>query len=284
MDAIRRFSKPVLRRPRAVMAFEGWNDACEAATGSVEYLLGQAGITEPFAVIDPEEFFDFQVRRPIVSIGDGGTRSLTWPTTRFFAVEMPADERDLLLVIGEEPSFRWRTYSRHITQVLVEMDVEEAVLLGAFIGQVAHTRPVPVIGVATEPEMVIRHGLLGSTYEGPTGIVGVLQEACREVGLPAISLWAATPHYLSANANPRAMLALLGHTAEILDLAPELGDLETAAQAFDERVAHAMESSGDLAQYIEGLEAEPPETAVNLDPTLAAYLVTEIESFLRDQE
>jgi proteasome assembly chaperone (PAC2) family protein len=284
MDAIRRFSKPVLRRPRAVMAFEGWNDACEAATGSVEYLLGQAGITEPFAVIDPEEFFDFQVRRPIVSIGDGGTRSLTWPTTRFFAVEMPADERDLLLVIGEEPSFRWRTYSRHITQVLVEMDVEEAVLLGAFIGQVAHTRPVPVIGVATEPEMVIRHGLLGSTYEGPTGIVGVLQEACREVGLPAISLWAATPHYLSANANPRAMLALLGHTAEILDLAPELGDLETAAQAFDERVAHAMESSGDLAQYIEGLESEPPETAVNLDPTLGADLVTEIESFLRDQE
>ena len=284
MDAIRRFSKPVLRRPRAVMAFEGWNDACEAATGSVEYLLGQAGISEPFAVIDPEEFFDFQVRRPIVSIGDGGTRSLTWPTTRFFAVELPADERDLVLVIGEEPSSRWRTYSRHITQVLVEMDVEEAVLLGAFIGQVAHTRPVPVIGVATEPEMVIRHGLLGSTYEGPTGIVGVLQEACREVGLPAISLWAATPHYLAANANPRAMLALLGHTAEILHLAPDLTDLETAAEAFDERVAHAMESSGDLAQYIEGLEAEPPATAVNLDPTLAADLVNEIESFLREQE
>ncbi len=284
MDVIRRFNKPVLRRPQAVLAFEGWNDACEAATGSVEYLLGQAAVTEPFAVIDPEEFFDFQVRRPIVSIGDGGTRSLAWPTTKFFAVEDPHSDRDLVLVLGEEPSFRWRTFARYVTQLLVEMDVEEAVILGAFVGQVAHTRPVPVIGVATEPEMVLRHGLLGSTYEGPTGIVGVLQEACREVGLPAISLWAATPHYLTTNANPKATLALMNHTAEILDLDTDVTDLEEAAEAFDRRVSEALESSGDLATYIAGLEAREPGSDMTLDPNQTGELVSEIERFLRSQD
>ena len=184
MDVIRRFSKPVLRRPRAVISFEGWNDAGEAASGAAEYLLASSRATEPFAVIDPEEFYDFQVRRPQVSIDAGGTRSLTWPMTRFYAVEMASGDRDLVVVLGEEPSFRWRTYARYLTQVLTEVDVEAVVLLGAFAGQVAHTRPVPVIGVATDPALVDRHKLLHSTYEGPTGILAVLQEACREVGPP----------------------------------------------------------------------------------------------------
>lgn len=284
MDVIRRFAKPALQRPRAVVAFEGWNDACEAATGSIEFLLRQTATSEPFAVIDPEEFFDFQVRRPVVSMGEGGTRSLSWPTTKFFAVETPGDEPDLVLVLGEEPSFRWRTFARHVTQLLVEMDVEETVLLGAFVGRVAHTRPVPVVGVATEPEQVIGYGLSGSTYEGPTGIVGVLQEAFREVGVPAISLWAATPHYLAANPNPKAMLALIEHTTGILDLGTDLTGLEEAAADFDERVGQAMAASGDLAEYVAGLENHDatPDT-VALDPALTDDLVKEIESFLRDQ-
>lgn len=287
METVHRFSKPILRRPRAILAFEGWNDAADAASGVAEYVLGQANVTDPFAVIDPEEFFDFQVRRPVVSIDDGGTRRLTWPTTKFFAVEYPGDERDLIVVLGEEPSFRWRTFARQVTRVLVEMDVEEVLLLGAFIGQVPHTRPVPVIGAATDPEVIDRYGLRRSTYEGPTGIVGVLQEACREVGLPAMSLWAATPHYLAGNTNPKAMLALASRARQILRMPTDMAALEAAAAEFETRVADAIEASEDLAQYVEDLETSPEDGTplpADLDPTLTDDLVQEIETFLRDQD
>ncbi len=284
MDAIRRFRRPELRQPRALVAFEGWNDACEAASGALEYILAQTGVTEPFAIIDPEEFFDFQVRRPTVAVDKGGTRSLSWPTVKFFAVPLPGDHRDLVVVLGEEPSFRWKTFSRLVTQVLSDADVDEAMLLGAFIGQVPHTKPVPVIGVATDPAIVHRHGLETSNYEGPTGIIGVLQEACREVGLPTVSLWAAAPHYLSANANPRAMLALLQRTRAILDLDLDVTDLGEAADAFDERVTEAMESSDDFATYIADLESDEGGLEGPIDPAAATDLVNEIESFLRNQD
>jgi proteasome assembly chaperone (PAC2) family protein len=284
MDAIRRFRKPTLRRPRALLAFEGWNDACEAASGAVAYLLGQVEAGEPFAVIEPEEFFDFQARRPAVSIDEGGTRSLTWPTTKIYGAELPHDRRDLIIVIGDEPSYRWKTFSRLLISLLTEMDVEEAMMLGAFIGQVPHTRPVPVIGVATDPAMVHHHGLMTSSYEGPTGIVGVLQEACREVGLPAMSLWAATPHYLAANPNPKAMLALLSRAADILAIDADLSELETVAAEFSERVEAAVRSSGDFADYVSALEQSDESAGPNrLDPSLTNELVTEIEDFLRRQ-
>jgi proteasome assembly chaperone (PAC2) family protein len=287
MDAIRRFSKPVLRTPSAIIAFEGWNDACEAASGVADYLIEQAAVTEPFAVIDPEEFFDFQVRRPMVAIDEGDTRRLSWPTTKFFAVESPTQHRDLLVVLGEEPSFRWKTFARHVTKLLVEMDVEVVLLLGAYIGQVAHTRPVPIAAVATDPALIDQHGLTRSSYEGPTGIIGVLQEACREVGLPAMSLWAATPHYLAANANPRAMLTLADHAKDILMLPTDLNGLRVAAKEFDERVADALHSSDELAEYVSELEEtedEPPQQTAGFDPGLTDDLVQEIESFLRDQD
>jgi proteasome assembly chaperone (PAC2) family protein len=283
MDSIRRFSKPVLRRPQAVIAFEGWNDACDAASGAVTYLLSLADAGEPFAVIDPEEFFDFQTHRPTVSVDEGGTRSLSWPTTRFFAAHLPDERRDLLLVIGDEPSMRWKTFGRSITQVLAEMDVEEVVLLGAFIGQVPHTRPVPVIGVATDPALVRKHGLMPSTYEGPTGIVGVLQEACREIGLPAVSLWAATPHYLAANPNPKAMLALLDRCGDVLGRDIDTAELKTVAGEFSRRVERAVESSSDFATYIQDLERQRDEsdTPPTLDLSSGDELMTEIEDFLR---
>ncbi|NIR37756.1 MAG: PAC2 family protein, partial [Actinobacteria bacterium] len=269
MESIHRFSKPVLRRPRAVVAFEGWNDACDAASGAAEYFLAQARVAEPFAVIDPEEFFDFQVRRPTVSIDDGGTRRLTWPTTKFFALPDPTDERDLVVVLGEEPSFRWKTFARQATQVLNETDVEEVVLLGAFIGQVAHTRPVPVVGAATDPDVIDRYGLARSSYEGPTGIIGVLQEACREVGLPAMSLWAATPHYLAANPNPKAALALASRACDILHLRCDMSRLREAADEFERRVADAVEASDDLSVYVADLEEDGDSvpSPADFDPT-----------------
>jgi proteasome assembly chaperone (PAC2) family protein len=283
MDPIRRFAKPTLRRPRALIAFEGWNDASDAASGVAAYLLGQHDVTEPFATIEPEEFYDFQSSRPVVSIDEGGTRSLTWPKTHLYAIRLPADDRDLVVVLAEEPSYRWKTYSRLITQLLSECDVEEVVLLGAFIGQVPHTRPVPIIGVATDPELVHRYGLLTSAYEGPTGIVGVMQEACREVGLPAMSLWSAVPHYLAANPNPRAMLALLNQAAKILRLKVDASELRTVAEEFNDRVNAAIAASDEFAEYISTLEEHDDETVPVLDPDRSPELVNEIEDFLRDK-
>ena len=281
MDAVRRFSKPQLRRPQAILAFEGWNDAADSATGSVNYFVEQFQLVEPFAAIDPEEFYDFQAHRPHVRIDDGGTRSLSWPMTRFFGAEVPDSDRDLILVVGDEPSFRWKTYARHVTQVLVENDVENAVLLGAFIGRVSHNAPVPIIGVATDPDLVTTLGLMTSSYEGPTGIVGVLLEACREVGLPTVSFWAATPHYLAGNPNPKAMLALAKTVRDALGLNIDLGRLDTLASEFVNRVETALEASGELRDYVADLD-EGNDTAV-LNPGASAELLGEIEDFLRGQ-
>ena len=270
----------MLRRPRAIIAFEGWGDACEAASGAANYLIGTLEAGEPFAAIDPEEFFDFQAHRPTVSIGDGETRNLTWPTTRFYAITLPHDDRDLVLVVGDEPSYRWKTFSRHLTQVLCESDVEEVILLGAFIGQVAHTQKVPVIGVATDPSVVVRNGLLTSSYEGPTGIVGVVVEACREAGIPALALWAATPHYLAANPNPKAMLALASRAAAILDFEVDFAELETVTDEYLGRVDAALQASDEFSAYVTELEKIEPDSDT-LGPEAASGLMNEIEDYLR---
>jgi proteasome assembly chaperone (PAC2) family protein len=280
MDAIHRFSKPGLRRPRAVIAFEGWGDACEAASGAATYLMGALDADEPFAVIDPEEFFDFQAHRPTVSIGEGATRRLSWPTTRFHRVLLPSEDQDLIVVTGDEPSYRWKTFARHVTQVLCENDVEEAILLGAFIGQVAHTQPVPVIGVATDPALVVRSGLMPSDYEGPTGIVSVVLEACREAGIATLSLWAATPHYLAANSNPKAMLALARRTASILQIDVDLSELEKVTDEYLDRVNAALASSDEFSTYVTELE-QAEGTRDRIDPDKAAGLLNEIEDYLR---
>jgi proteasome assembly chaperone (PAC2) family protein len=284
MDAIHRLRRPELRRPRALLAFEGWNDACDSASGAVNYFLEQHNVVEPFAIIEPDEFFDFQAHRPSVAIDEGGTRSLQWPTTRFYDVALPEAEHDLVVVLGEEPSHRWKTFSRSITSTLAETGVEQAVLLGAFIGQVAHTKPVPIIGVATDPGLVYRHNLATSRYEGPTGIVGVLQEACREEGLPTVSLWAATPHYLAANPYPKAMLALARKAAEVLGIPLDAGELEKVVREYLDRVEAAVAASDEFSSYLAELEQdEEEETSPGLDPSMSGELVNEIEDFLREQ-
>ena len=285
MDPIRRLHRPVLRRPRALVAFEGWNDASDAASGAAAYVIGQYD-AEPFAVLEPEEFFDFQTHRPEVEVDDGGTRSLTWPSTRFFAVNLPDRDHDLVVVLGEEPNLRWKTFCRHIAEVFAENAVEEAVLLGAFICQVPHTVPVPVVGVATEPALVKSLGLLRSRYEGPTGIVGVLLEAMREEGIPTVSLWGAVPHYLSANPNPKAMLALLDKAATILDVPVDATELSQVAGEFESRVDAAVEQSEDLGQYIARLEKEAETEDLfgsQLNEGDAGQLVQEVEEFLRER-
>lgn len=282
MDHVHRFFRPALRRPRALIALEGWSDACEAASGAATYLVGQLD-AEPFAVIDPEEFFDFQSRRPVIEVDDGGTRSLTWPSTEFFGLERREWPQDLIVVVGEEPGLRWKTFARELIRVLDESGVEEVVTLGAFIGQVPHTLPVPVIGVATDPDVITEHGLLTSNYEGPTSLLSVILEACREQGLPALSLWAAVPHYLAANSNPRVMLALLDKASAVLNIEIDTAELEQVALEFDERVDEAMASSSDLTEYVAKLEENADETTL-VGEAASEQLIADIESYLRDQD
>ena len=285
MDPIRRLQRPSLRRPRAVLAFEGWNDASDAASGAAAFLLGQQDQEDPFAILEPEEFYDFQQRRPTVTVDDGDTRSLIWPATRFFALDRPDDPAYLVVGIGEEPHLRWKTFARSIAQLLGESDVDLAVTLGAFIGQVAHTRPVPVLGVATDPSLLQRHGLSGTNYEGPTGIVGVLLEAFRESGIPAVSLWAACPHYLAANPNPAAMLALTRAAAEVTGVAIDTAELEALAAEFTAKVDEAMSENPEFLQYVERIEADSDgRPGGPIDPSESGMLITEIEQFLRGRD
>jgi proteasome assembly chaperone (PAC2) family protein len=281
MDHVRRLSRPALHTPRALLAWEGWNDGCQAASGSAAFLLAQLDAPEPFAVIEPEEFYDFTVRRPQVRVDDGGTRRLTWPTTNAYMV--PSGSNDLIVVTGEEPNLRWKTYARTLAGLLAESDVEMVVTLGAFIGQVAHTLPVPIIGVATDPALVERHGLLTSRYEGPTGIVGVMLEACREVGIPALSLWAAVPHYLAANPNPKAMSALLRTARRVLEVDLDLEEMDRMAADFETRVDEAMADNAEFVGYVRRLEEEG-DAASAIDPARSAQMIDEIEDFLRGRQ
>jgi proteasome assembly chaperone (PAC2) family protein len=279
VDAVRRLSRPQLRRPRAIVAFEGWSDACEAASGALAVLLDRYGVDVPFATIEPEEFMDFQEQRPTVEITDGGMRRLTWPETRFYGIRLPDSDRDLVLVVGQEPAYRWKTFARTVSGVLGDAGVELVVFLGAYIGSVTHQQPVPLSGVASTPDLITRFGLTSSDYEGPTGIVGVLGEACRETGLSSVGVWAATPHYLAANPNPAAMRALLRKAGEIIGFEADSGGLEKMERDFLERVDAAVAASDNLTEYLEELEGD----GRMLDPQRSGELVNEIEDFLRDQ-
>ncbi|MEN8234434.1 MAG: PAC2 family protein [Actinomycetota bacterium] len=278
MDPVRLLRKPSLRRPSAVLAFEGWNDACDAASGALRHLLNLRGIDNPFAIIDPEEFFDFQEHRPSVSVLDGSVESMTWPDTRFYAIERPDHDTDLVVVIGDEPTFRWKTFARTVAAVLSDCGVESATMLGAYIGSVTHSTPVPLSGVATDPDYLNGTDLSPTDYEGPTGIVAVLGEACKEVGIPAASVWAATPHYLAANPNPMAMRALLRKAGQIAGFEGDSDDLRRLEATFILQVNEAVAESDDLSEYVR----EVTEEGRKMDPDRTGELVDEIEQFLKD--
>jgi proteasome assembly chaperone (PAC2) family protein len=281
MEPVRRLSDPGLRRPVALVAFEGWNDASDAASGTVAYLIGQFDV-EPFLIIDPEEFVDFHETRPIVKVRDGVTEELAWPATRMYGVRLEETDHDLLLVLGDEPQLRWQTYGSLLVDEFRRLGVEQVVLLGAFLGQVPHTASVPVIGTAGSVDELIELGLTGANYEGPTGIVGHLSHLFREEGLPALSLWAATSHYLGTNPNPKAMLALLVRAAGILELKVDATELAEVAGEFEARVDAAMSSSEEFSNYVRRLETLTEGDGDVFDASSAADLIAEVEDFLKD--
>ena len=231
---------------------------------------------ELVAIIDPDDFFDFQVRRPTVSLGPAGVRSITWPRNEVYALHAP--ERDLVVVVGEEPHYRWRVFTEELVEALASLGVSQAVTLGSFIGQVAHTLPVPLVASATRPEALHTHRLHPSGYEGPTGIVGVLNSALGGEGIEVISVWAAVPHYLSNQEYPPAAEALVLKASELLGVSVDIGDLVMASRQFLDTVNEAIEGNEELLHYVEQLEQE-----AEIEAEESFRLVEEIEDFLRGQ-
>jgi predicted ATP-grasp superfamily ATP-dependent carboligase len=274
VDFVQLEGDPKLRRPRVVAAFRGWNDAGGAASLAAGYLRS-ATDAERFAVIDSEPFVDYQQTRPTVSMVDGDVRHVEWPVTEVFA----SQDHDLMIVLGTEPNMRWRAFSDSIVDLAQRYRSRLVITMGALLADTPHTRPVPVSASASDPELMSRHGLVRSTYEGPTGIVGVLHDSCSRAGLVSASLWAATPHYISAAPNPQAALALLERLAEIAGTPAGGAELERAASEYQLRVASATADDPDVAGYVEQLE----QAADRDDPPTGEELAADFERYLREQ-
>jgi proteasome assembly chaperone (PAC2) family protein len=274
---------PELRSPVLVAAFAGWNDAASAATAALE-AIAAALEAEPLAHLDPEEFYDFQVNRPTIRLAEGQAREVDWPSNVLLTASVPGAEHDLALLSGIEPNVRWRTFTEAIVAGAKRLGVEMVVTLGALIADVAHTRPVPITGLASDPELVERLGLSRSTYEGPTGIVGILHDACRRQGITSASLWAAIPHYVAAVPNPKAALALLRRLEGFTGVAIEASELEDAAVRFDQQVDRAVASNPEIAQLVQQLEeAQADEVGLGGDVPSGDAIAQEFQRFLRQR-
>ncbi len=271
-------SVPPLRDPVMVAAFEGWNDAGEAASGAVAHLEKVWGATS-LAELDPEEYHDFQVNRPMVTLDDDGHRHVTWPSTRLYWARPPGASRDVVLVRGIEPSMRWRTFVRELLGYADRLQVGTLVTLGALLADVPHTRPIPVTTTSDDQGVMERLALEPSRYEGPTGIVGVLQEAATRSGVPGLSLWAAVPHYVAQPPSPKATLALLRRIEELLDVTVPLGELPEDARAWEHGVDELAEEDGEIGEYVRQLE-EAKDTA-DLPEASGEAIAREFERYLR---
>ena len=269
---------PSLTDPVAVVAFEGWNDAGDAATGAVEHLELIWDAT-PLAALDPEDYYDFQVNRPTVSLVDGVSRRVEWPTTRISVVRPPESERDVVLIRGIEPNMRWRGFCEELIELCRELDVHTVVLLGALLADTPHTRPTPVTGSAYDAESARKWGLETSRYEGPTGILGVFQDACVQTGLPAISFWAAVPHYVSQPPSPRATVAQLQRVEEVLELSVPLGALPQQADDWVRTVDEMAQEDAEVVEYVRSLEERATE--VDLSQASGDAIAREFERYLR---
>jgi predicted ATP-grasp superfamily ATP-dependent carboligase len=281
-EELRIASRPSLERPTLIAAFRGWNDGGQGASLAAGYLAKLWG-AERFAEVDPESFFDFQATRPHVSLEDGVTRRIDWPATVFYHGRPPGLDHDVVLLLGIEPNLRWRTFTDIVVGFAKELGTELVVTLGALLADVPHTRPCPVTGTASDEQLVERLGLSASRYEGPTGVVGVLHDACRGVDLPSVSLWAAVPHYVSLTPSPRAALALCERLGDLLGTSIETEELEEASAAYVDQVSEAVSSDPDTATYVEELEARADEILEEDVPSGEA-LAAELTRFLRNRE
>ena len=274
-----------LRAPALVCAFKGWNDAGEAATSALTF-MGAGFDATRFALIDPEEFVDFQSTRPSVRMVDGLTRKIEWPEFEFYEARVPRAPRDLILLSGPEPAMKWRTFCEKVIELAEAIGVQMVVTMGALLADVPHTRPVSITGMASDQGLIDRLSLQPPTYEGPTGIVGVLHAACADAGMPSASLWAAVPHYVAVAPNPKGALALLRRLESLVGVTVDASDLETAASDYDRQVTRAVELDPEVQAFVERLErAADEEELADAEGDLPSgdVLAREFQRFLRQR-
>lgn len=270
-----------LVNPVMICAFEGWNDAAGAASGVLDHLI-DVWDAELVAAIDPEDYYDFQVNRPVVGTTEEGMRRITWPTTHLYVARPAGSHRDVVLLRGIEPNMRWRGFCAELLAAADDLEVAQVVTLGALLAETPHTRPMPVTGTATELDLDDRLKLEPSTYEGPTGIVGVLQDACARLDIAAVSFWAAVPHYLPQPPCPKGTLALLTQIEELLEVPIPLGDLPEESRAWERGVAELAEEDEDIAEYVRSLE-ESKDTA-DLPEASGDAIARDFERYLKRRE
>jgi proteasome assembly chaperone (PAC2) family protein len=279
---------PLLRDPIMIMAFSGWNDAAEAASGAVEHLLSgwcdknDDVLPELIAEVESEDFYDFQVNRPVVSIDDSEIRSITWPSTQVFGMAIPSMKRDLVIVTGVEPSMKWKSFTSDLLDLADDLEVSLIVSLGSLLADTPHTRPISVTGTGAHPSIANRLGVSVSKYEGPTGILGIIQDGCMRRGIDAISLWAAVPHYASNAPSPKATLALINTLEEFLNIKIPLSDLPDRADAWEREVNDLAADDSEIADYVKALEES--KDAAELPEVSGDTIAKEFERYLRRQQ
>ncbi|WP_328993759.1 PAC2 family protein [Kribbella sp. NBC_01245] len=267
-----------LNNPLVIAAFEGWNDAAEAATGAVDHLIDEWD-AELIAEVDPEDYYDFQVNRPSVGFDEAGERALTWPTTRVYVAKPEGAGRDIVLIRGIEPNMRWRGFCNELLAMVDDADAQLVVVLGALLADSPHTRPIPVSATTTDTELATAWSLEPSKYEGPTGITGVFSDACSSLGIPSVSVWAAIPHYIAGSPCPKATLALLGKVEALTDLAIPEGDLPEMARAWQRGADELSEEDPEVAEYVQSLEEQRDTT--DLPEASGDAIAAEFERYLR---
>ena len=281
MEHVRWSQRPSLRDPVMVVAFEGWNDAGDAASTAARYLRDRWS-GELVADIDAEEFYDFTSLRPTVRLVDGEAREIVWPPNELYAATAPGTDTDVLVFLGNEPHLKWRTFCRQVTGLAKELGASMLVTLGALLAEVAHSRPVSVVGTATEQDLIDRLDLRRSMYEGPTGIVGVIHDACREAEITSLSLWAAVPAYAPGAPSPKAALALVERFGELVGVTVPTADLDIASAAYERQLTELVDADEDMTGYVANLE-QRYDDGIEVELPTGDELVREVERYLRDQ-
>ena len=279
--------RPAIRSPVLVCAFKGWNDAGESASAALSFIRGSFDAQE-VAHIDPEEFFDFTAVRPTVRLTDGRTREIDWPENTVSVAQIPGAEGDLVMLEGVEPSTRWRRFTGNIVDLARDLEVRIVITLGALLADVPHSRPVALTGIGSDDSLVERLGFDPPNYEGPTGIVGLVQHACAEAGVPAASLWASVPHYVAASPNPKVALALVRGFEGIAGVAVDAGELESAAEDYERQVSAAVASDPEVKAFVERLETQMDEVTAENPPDeeslpSADTIARDFQRFLRQR-
>ena len=270
-----------------ILAFTGWNDAAEGASGAVEHLLSawrekdDDVVPELIAEVNAEEFYDFQVNRPHISIDDSSIRSIRWPGTQVFGLIVPMMKRDLVIVTGVEPSMRWKSFTADLLDLADDLEVSLVITLGSLLADSPHTRPITVTGTSAHPNMASRLGVSVSKYEGPTGILGIIQDGCARRGIDAISLWAAVPHYASNAPSPKASLALITSLEDFLEISIPLGTLQFDSDEWEKSVDQLASEDTDVAEYVKALEES--KDAAELPDVSGEIIAKEFERYLRRQ-